>query len=84
MQVRLHKKFNKSLGSQPKKIQDKFLKKMRVFVEDQFHPSLKNHALSGDMLGVRSINITGDIRVHYEQVDDCIIFMKIGTHAELY
>jgi mRNA-degrading endonuclease YafQ of YafQ-DinJ toxin-antitoxin module len=36
------------------------------------------------MLGVRSINITSDIRVHYEQVNNIVIFINIGSHSELY
>ncbi|MCB9805834.1 type II toxin-antitoxin system mRNA interferase toxin, RelE/StbE family [Candidatus Nomurabacteria bacterium] len=79
-----HKNFKKALQNQPKKVQSKFKEKMKIFVEDQFHYSLNNHALTGKHKGLRSINITGDIRVHYEEMKDGIVLIDIGSHSELY
>lgn len=79
-----HKNFKKALQNLPKEVQIKFKKKMKIFVEDQFHYSLNNHALTGKFKGWRSINMTGDIRVHYEEKKDGIILMDIGSHSELY
>lgn len=84
MQIEYHKHFKKAFRRQSKKIQDKFFDRMDVFVEDQFHYSLNNHALIGKFKGVRSFDITGDIRVHYEQIGDRIILLNIGTHSQLY
>lgn len=84
MHIRFHKKFKKALQKQPLSIQKKFFEKMEIFVEDQFHYSLNNHALTGPFYGWRSFNITGDVRVHYEEVGNSIILMNIGTHASLY
>jgi addiction module RelE/StbE family toxin len=84
MQIRFHKNFKKAIQKQPSKIQTKFFQKMDVFVEDQFHYSLNNHALIGKFKGWRSINITGDVRVHYEEYGSIIILMNIGSHSELY
>ena len=36
------------------------------------------------MEGCRSINITGDLRTLYETDRDRFIFIRIGTHGELY
>ena len=84
MRVAYHRNFKKALRRQPRKIRQKFLEKLEVFVEDQFHYSLNNHALSGRFLGTRSFDVTGDVRVHYEEVDDGIVLMNIGTHSQLY
>jgi len=84
MQIRYHKKFKKSLNKQSKKIQKTFFDKLEIFTEDQFNYSLNNHALTGKFKGWRSINITGDIRVHYEEKGIVIILMNIGSHSELY
>ena len=84
MKVRLHKKFKKSLKKQPRKIQLKFKEKFFIFEDNQFHYSLNNHALTGKLQGWRSINITGDIRVHYVEIGNEIVLMDIGSHAELY
>jgi mRNA-degrading endonuclease YafQ of YafQ-DinJ toxin-antitoxin module len=49
------------------------------------HPLLNNHKLQGDIDGYFSINISGDIQAIYEQVDkDLVLFVKIGTHSQLY
>ena len=84
MRISFHRKLKKKLRKQPSKIQEKFFKKIDIFVEDQFHYSLNNHALSGKFLGWRSFDITSDIKVHYEEVGDVIVLMNIGSHSELY
>ena len=84
MQITLHKRFKKALRNQPKHIQDKFLECLDIFVEDQFSYQLNNHALSGHFKGWRSINITGDVRVHYREQGRIIVLLDIGTHAQLY
>jgi addiction module RelE/StbE family toxin len=84
MHITFHKHFKKAIQKQPKNIQTKFKEKFKIFEEDQFHYSLNNHALTGKYIGLRSINITGDIRVHYEEVSGGIILLNIGSHAELY
>jgi addiction module RelE/StbE family toxin len=84
MNIAFHKSFKKALSKQPKNIQDKFFECLDIFVEDQFSYQLNNHALGGDFKGWRSINITGDVRVHYRELGHSIILMNIGTHAQLY
>ena len=84
MLIYRHKNFKKALQNQSKKIQLKCKEKIQVFVEDQFHYSLNNHALTGKFKGLRSINITGDIRVHYEERDNGIILLDIASHSQLY
>lgn len=84
MNIQFHKNFKKALQKQSRQIQLKFKEKFQTFENDQFHYSLNNHALSGKFKGLRSINITGDIRVHYEEIEDGIILLDIGSHSELY
>jgi len=52
-----------------------------IFVEDQFSYQLNNHALGGDFKGWRSINLTGDVRVQYREINQSIVLLDIGTHA---
>ncbi|PIQ68918.1 MAG: hypothetical protein COV91_01460 [Candidatus Taylorbacteria bacterium CG11_big_fil_rev_8_21_14_0_20_46_11] len=84
MQVAYHRNFKKALRKQSKTIQQKFLDTLEVFVHDQFHYSLNNHALSGRFLGTRSFAVTGDVRVHYEEYGEEVILLNIGTHSQLY
>ncbi len=84
MNIEYHRKFKKSFKKQSRKIQQSFFKVLDVFIHDEFHYSLNNHALQGNMLGVRSFDITGNVRVHYEIFNNMIILINIGTHAQLY
>ena len=84
MQILFHRNFKRALKKQPTSIQKKFFKRMELFMEEQFHPSLNNHALTGAFKGWRSFDVTGDVRVHYEEHEASIILMNIGTHAQLY
>jgi len=81
MNIVFHKSFKKALNKQPKNIHDKFFECLDIFVEDQFSYQLNNHALGGDFKGWRSINLTGDVRVQYREINQSIVLLDIGTHA---
>jgi len=84
MKIDYHRKFKKDFQKQLPKIQKKFWDKLELFQNDQFHYSLNNHALLGKFKGARSFNITGDIRVHYEEIKGGIVLLNIGSHSDLY
>jgi len=84
MNIVFHKKFKKLYSKTPSKIQKRFIEQLDLFCTDPFDPTLNNHALSGPLKNYRSINVTGDIRAWYEPIDNDIVFMKIGSHSELY
>lgn len=83
------KKFQKQLKKAPVEIQEAFLKRRELFLEDPLNPILNNHSLIGAHLGKRSINITGDWRAIYSETEDeegeiSINFHLLGTHSQLY
>jgi addiction module RelE/StbE family toxin len=85
MKVRYHKKFLKSFDKLPKEIKGKFEQRLKIFFQDPFSSLLNNHSVDYTYPGLRSINITGDFRALYEIKDEnLIVFMRIGTHSELY
>ena len=90
MLLRFSGKFNKTYGKAPYKIRDAFDTRLKLFLENPYHPQLNNHRLSGKYRGYRSINVTGDWRAiflqHADDDDDGIvtIFEVIGTHSQLY
>lgn len=85
MKIVLHKQFEKKYSKLEKKLKVQFKERRDLFLKNPFHPTLHNHALSGEYIGLRSINITGDLRALYkEQADDIVIFMDIDTHSNLY
>jgi len=85
MQIILHRNFVKRFKKLPREVQNAFKKRRDLFLENSFHPLLNNHPLGGKFEGFRSINITGDVRVIYDALDqDLALFAAIGTHTELY
>lgn len=77
--------FKKTFRKHPAVIQERFYEKIALLLKNQHNPLLANHALHGAWAGCRSINITGDIRAIFEEVDKKHIdFVEIGSHSELY
>jgi mRNA interferase YafQ len=84
MYIDRSRRFKKQYQKLPKSIQTRTDARIRLFVGDPFDEVLRNHPLSGEYSGCRSINITGDYRIIYEANDGRIEFLLIGTHDELY
>ena len=85
MTIRYHQRFLKTFPKLPGKIQGKFFERVALFQRQPFHPLLHNHSVEPAYPNWRSINITGDYRALYEvQKEGWVVFMKIGTHSELY
>lgn len=86
MKVRFAKKFKKNYRGSPLKIRREFDKRLKVFITDKFNPALNNHALVGQYISHRSINITGDWRAIFREFDDgeIVYFDLLGTHSQLY
>ena len=85
MRILYHRNFEKKYLKLRLEQKEKFKEKEALFMGDPFDPVLHNHLLYGEYAGYRSIDITGDLRAHYELVsEDIALFVNIGTHHELY
>lgn len=85
MIIQTTKYFDKKFKKVPSIIKNQFKKKIEIFVANPYDIRLNNHRLHGDMQQYRSINITGDYRLIYEnQGDDTVVLISIDTHSELY
>jgi addiction module RelE/StbE family toxin len=85
MQVFFHKRFKKQYKKLSQDEKEKFKMRRDLFLKDPFHPVLRNHVLSGKYNGFRSVDITGDLRAVYDEVDTGTAhFIYIGTHSQLY
>lgn len=83
--IDLHKSFIKSFDKLPAKIQQRVIQKLETFKKDSFSIELNNHALTGKCQGYRSINIIGNYRAIYLDIsEEAVLFVQIGTHAQLY
>lgn len=80
------KTFTKQLRKQPAKIQIQTKKRILDWQAGRHPERLNDHKLTGEYVGYRSINITGDVRALYFVRDDgvVVVFAFIGSHAELY
>ena len=84
MKIFFHRKFTRQFKKLPKKTQEQFYQRLTIFEIDQFNPLLNNHCIHHPYEGCQSINISGDMRALYEIINDTAIFIRIGTHSELY
>ena len=85
MILRFSKEFQKRFKKIDLKTQKQVELRIRLFATDPTHPQLNNHRLRGNKKDCSSINISGDIRALYELTDkDAVLFLKVGTHSELY
>lgn len=70
------------------RIRKSLKERIAIFIKNPGDLWLNNHALQGEYLGYRSIDITGDWRAIYKETvaDDEIFayFVALGTHKELY
>lgn len=79
------KYFSKAVMKLPAAIKRALAERLQLFLKDPFNPLLNNHALNGNKQIYRSINITGDYRLVYEQYDeDTVRLIDIDTHSNLY
>ena len=77
--------FKKKVAKLTPKLQLAFGERMRLFADDRRHPLLNDHKLTGARKHQRSINITGDWRLIYEQYDENTVrLIDIDTHPKLY
>lgn len=86
MQIEYSKKFIKEFKKCPENIKTNFKKRLELFINDQYSSILNNHPLIGELKNYRSININGDWRAIFEELDDghIVYFVAIGTHSQLY
>lgn len=64
---------------------EKFTDRYQLFIENRDNSILKDHKLAGDLVGLRSFSITGDIRVVYRLNSSTTAeFIDIGTHNQVY
>ena len=79
------KNFDKKFKKLSKKIQQQAKVRISIFIDNPFDPRLNNHVLHGDKILIRSINITGDLRLLYEDTSNKVVrFLDIDTHSNLY
>jgi len=84
------RRFEKSFGKLNIKTQKLFIKKLKIFIDDEYTASLKTHKLKGKRKNEYSFSVTDDIRAIYEKQmrkrKEILIFtfLDIGGHNMVY
>jgi addiction module RelE/StbE family toxin len=65
-------------------LEERFIERLRIFIQDKNNPILKNHTLTGKHRGKRAFSIAGDLRVVYEETNIYYKFLDIGSHNQVY
>ena len=84
MEIIFHKQFKKSFNRLPLKIQEQFYNRLELFEKETNNMILNNHSVDKAFRNCRSINVSGDYRAIFIEESNLMIFVKIGTHSELY
>jgi len=84
MQIIYSRRFKKEYKKCPEEIKILFARKLKTLLENPDYPLLNNHPLTGELLGYRSVNVTGDWRLIFQSNNESIILEAIGTHSQLY
>jgi len=79
------KNFRKAIKKLSPKVRKALAEKLRIFMADPWNPLLNNHALHGSLRNYRSINVTGDYRLIYEEYETGTFrLIDVDTHNGLY
>ena len=84
------RRFEKSFERLTVKTQKLFIKKLSIFIDDEYNSSLKNHKLKGKLKNEFAFLVTNDIRAIYEKhiykEKEVLIFkfIDIGGHNKVY
>ena len=62
----------------------KIQKQLKIFKGNIHHTSLRTHKLKGNLSHTWSISVEGNIRLIYVIKDNKALFLKIGSHDEVY
>jgi len=73
--------FRKSVGKYAS-YQKQIKKRIKIFIKDPHHPSLKTHKLKGGLANYYSFSVSYNLRILFEFMDEKTIgFIDIGTHG---
>jgi addiction module RelE/StbE family toxin len=85
MEVRYSTQFKKQYKKLSKKIRLQFHERLALLMADQDSPQLHIHKLSGEYLGLWSMNVTGEMRAIFDcSYKGVAVFVAIGSHSKLY
>ena len=73
------RRFKKQYQALPKEIQNAFDKKLNLFLNNRFHPSLRVKQIQGTKSKWEG-SVTMNYRFTFEFIENAVLFRTIGTH----
>ncbi len=86
MKIKYHKRFEKQF----KKLLDRdkaiVMRAIEKFINNPKDNSLRNHNLKGALLWKKTISVSSDLRIIFEEFNNyaLIIFLDLGKHNKVY
>ncbi len=86
MRIIPQKRFLKRLIKLSPKIRERVKIAVDLLEIDPFDTRLHNHPLNGTLAGLRSISVTTDVRIIFQEFFHykIVLFLDIGTHNQVY
>lgn len=77
-----------------KRLKQRYTHKPKVIEQLKLHLELFNdgvrkepindHPLTGKLKGLRAFSVGGDVRVVYQETEDCYLLLDVGSHNQVY
>ena len=88
MEILYTKRFQKHYKKLDTYIQSKVKTTIEIFRDDPWDQKLRNHPLEGEYIWYRSIDVTWDFRIVFEELSEdsyaLVELIDVGTHSQLY
>lgn len=79
MEIFRTQSFEKDFKKLPQHIQKQFERKIGLFIQNPFHPSLQSKKMEGEH-SLWEVRITQNYRFTFSKVGECIYIRRIGIH----
>jgi len=77
------KRLKQRYGHQPKTI-ERLARHLELFRQGIRKEPINDHPLTGKLKGLRAFSVGGDVRVVYQEAEDCYLLLDIGSHNQVY
>jgi len=79
MNIYTTRRFEKDYSSLPPSVQNKVDKKLKIFVDDISHPSLRIKKMEGTQ-EIWEMRVSRNYRITFQFTNDGVILRRVGTH----
>jgi addiction module RelE/StbE family toxin len=77
------KRLKQRYAHQPKVI-ERLQLHLKLFNDGVRNEPINDHSLTGNLKGLRAFSVGGDVRVVYEETEECYLLLDIGSHNQVY